>query len=332
VASLGHIAVGLAAARIDASAPNDRRSWRVAALLWSALSFLPDADVIGFSFGVRYEDEWGHRGASHSLVFALLAGVLVGLLAPRFKRPAIRTGLIGTIVLASHGLLDTLTDGGLGIALFWPFDLTRYFAPWTPIPVSPIGLAFLSPYGLFVAAWEAVLFGPVWWFALSRTRHARLTARRAALLAVWFAALWLFTSTDPLRERIVASVLQDDTEFAPGFSERAFGEIDRRMTERAVLDRLGRPFSEFLFYPAAENACLQIRIDGDIVREALPEAACVRHGIRPSVSRQHMHATLGMPEGSCWVYSRSPDGGYFRGRGVCFENGRVDQIVRRWIR
>jgi hypothetical protein len=48
----------------------------------------------------------------------------------------------------------SLTDGGLGCALFWPFDLTRYFAPWRPIPVAPIGLAFLSPYGVRVAAAE----------------------------------------------------------------------------------------------------------------------------------------------------------------------------------
>jgi hypothetical protein len=34
-----------------------------------------------------------------------------------------------TLVAASHAGLDTLTGSGLGCALFWPFDLTRYFAP-----------------------------------------------------------------------------------------------------------------------------------------------------------------------------------------------------------
>jgi inner membrane protein len=332
MASLGHLAVGVAAARVYRHGAPERRAPLASMLLWSALSFLPDADVIGFSVGVRYEDEWGHRGASHSLVFALLVGVLVGLLAPRVNRPAIRTGLIATIVLASHGLLDTLTDGGLGIALFWPFDLTRYFAPLTPIPVAPIGLAFLSPYGFLVAAWEAVLFGPVWWFALSRTRHARLTARRAALLAVWLAAVWLFTSTDRIRERIVAFALQDNTEYASGFSERAFGQVDRGHTEREVRERLGAPFHEFLFYPPTADTCTQIRIDDDAVTVAQPEAACTKRGIRAGMSRQSLYETLGKPEGSCWIYSRSPDGGYFRGRGICFDGGRVDQVARRWIR
>ena len=52
------------------------------------------------------------------------------------------------ILTASHGVLDALTSGGLGIALFAPFDNTRYFFPYTPIKVSPIGVAaFFSDWG-----------------------------------------------------------------------------------------------------------------------------------------------------------------------------------------
>ena len=166
MASLGHIAVGMAAARIYRVEPAAQRASWTAMALWAALSFLPDADVIGFGLGVRYEDPWGHRGATHSLMFASALGTALGLAAPLFRRPALRTAVTASLVLASHALLDTLTNGGLGCALFWPFDLTRYFAPWTPIPVSPIGLGYLSAYGLFVAATEMVLFAPVLWFAL----------------------------------------------------------------------------------------------------------------------------------------------------------------------
>src|SRR6185503_20277412 len=134
-----------------------RRAPLASLLLWSALSFLPDADVIGFSLGVNYGDEWGHRGATHSLVFALAVGAAIAALAPLFRRPALRTGVTAILVLASHPLLDTLTNGGLGCALFWPFDHTRYFAPWTPIPVSPIGLGYVSVYGLLVALFELIV-------------------------------------------------------------------------------------------------------------------------------------------------------------------------------
>ena len=116
MASLGHIAVGMAAARFESPAPAATRPSAAAMVFWSALSFLPDADVIGFGFGIAYGDPWGHRGATHSLLFALTLGVLVGVGARYFNRPALRTGVLAALVVASHGLLDTLTNGGGGIA------------------------------------------------------------------------------------------------------------------------------------------------------------------------------------------------------------------------
>ncbi|MDD9941802.1 MAG: metal-dependent hydrolase [Myxococcales bacterium] len=165
MASLGHIAVGMAAARSLHTPTNPGKlfGWMVA---WSLLSMLPDADVIGFRFGVAYGDPWGHRGATHSLAFAGAVGLGIGALARLGSLPALRMGLLATAVVASHGLLDTLTDGGLGCALFWPFDPTRHFAPFRPIPVAPIGRHFISREGMRVALTELVLFAPVFAFAL----------------------------------------------------------------------------------------------------------------------------------------------------------------------
>ena len=79
---------------------------------------------------------------------------------------------VAVAVVASHPLLDTLTNGGLGCALFWPFDRTRYFAPWHPIPVAPIGLAFFSVYGMLIAVVEALLFSPILLFSLWPARSS----------------------------------------------------------------------------------------------------------------------------------------------------------------
>ena len=58
---------------------------------------------------------------------------------------------------ASHGLLDMLTNGGLGIALLSPLSTTRLFFPITPIEVSPLYPSdFLSPWGLRVLANESL--------------------------------------------------------------------------------------------------------------------------------------------------------------------------------
>jgi inner membrane protein len=283
VASLGHIVVGVAAARLEVrDAARPRRSVLGPMLFWAALSFLPDADVVGFGLGVRYEDPWGHRGATHSLMFALALGVMIGALAPRFGYRALRTGVMATLVVASHALLDTLTDGGLGCALFWPFDQTRYFAPWTPLPVSPIGLGYLSPYGLYVAVTEMTLFAPLLIYALSKRVRSIALGIGAT---IWLIALWLLMGSGPLREQVVQAVLRDDTQFTAGYTEAALDSLSVGDSPGDVRARLGEPFR-----------------------------------------------TVGRPGRPCWVYSRPPGGGFFRARAVCFEDDRVAEIIRRWVR
>lgn len=129
--------------------------------VWSALcAMLPDVDVIGFAFGVSYGSMFGHRGLTHSLAFALVLGFAVVAFAfrevERFTRRWWSLILYLFVVTASHGALDALTDGGLGVAFFAPFSARRYFFPWRPIEVSPIGLSFFSERGLEVLASEIV--------------------------------------------------------------------------------------------------------------------------------------------------------------------------------
>ena len=135
--------------------------WRELAL-GALCSVLPDLDVIGFSLGIQYGDLWGHRGFTHSIVFAaLFAGILVAVLY-RSNSVEVMTGLFIYFFLctASHGVLDAITDGGLGVAFFSPFDTTRYFFPVRPVLVSPIGISeFFSSYGVRVLANEAVWIG-----------------------------------------------------------------------------------------------------------------------------------------------------------------------------
>ena len=133
-----------------------RRVWAVGMLC----SVIPDVDAVGFRFGIRYGDFWGHRGFTHSLVFAaLLAGAIIALGFRKATPGLSHLSLWAYFFLAtaSHGLLDAMTDGGLGIAFFSPFDNHRYFLPWTPIRVSPIGAGrFFSDRGLAVLQSELV--------------------------------------------------------------------------------------------------------------------------------------------------------------------------------
>lgn len=115
------------------------RLWLVGAVC----TVVPDLDAIGYFLGVPYGSLFGHRGLSHSLSFAL---VLAFLAAPLCRRLNPRVSfsvaaLFCFLCTASHGLLDALTNGGMGVALFAPFDTARYFFPWRPILVSPLGIS-----------------------------------------------------------------------------------------------------------------------------------------------------------------------------------------------
>jgi inner membrane protein len=132
-------------------------------VLSAGCSILPDVDIIGYYyFGIRYNSMFGHRGFSHSLIFALLVSALVVMLAfptvQRYSKQWWSLLIIFFIVTASHGLLDSMTDKGMGVGFFIPFDNTRYFMPWRPIYASPMKIAkFFSRTGL------EVLFAEIIW-------------------------------------------------------------------------------------------------------------------------------------------------------------------------
>jgi inner membrane protein len=143
-----------------------KRVWVAGALC----SILPDIDVIGFRFSIHYGDFWGHRGFTHSLVFAaLLVAAVTVVLSPHRKLRIGRFALLAYLFLAtaSHGVLDAMTNGGLGVAFFSPFDNRRYFLPWRPIVVSPISIArFFSGRGYAVLRSEVVwIWIPAFLFA-----------------------------------------------------------------------------------------------------------------------------------------------------------------------
>jgi inner membrane protein len=71
--SIGHVAVGLAAARLNQSPlVMSGNAWRVGLV---GLALLPDADIVAFALGIPYSAPWGHRDAAHSLAFAGLCGL-----------------------------------------------------------------------------------------------------------------------------------------------------------------------------------------------------------------------------------------------------------------
>jgi inner membrane protein len=146
-----HAIVGLGLARLYVREPMPWAYWGLATLL----PIVPDLDVFSI---YAYGNLLGHRGITHSLLFALLLSVIVTAATFRWFRVRWWTlAILFFAIIASHDLLDAMTRGGENIPFFWPFG-GRY-GNWGPLPVSDISLDLPDP------------------------RHSR--AIRAELLWVW---------------------------------------------------------------------------------------------------------------------------------------------------
>lgn len=137
---------------------------------------LPDIDAVGYWLGIPTSSVIGHRGLTHSMAFAVGVGLAAALLfARRTAMPAGRVASYFVIAMLSHGVLDAFTNGGPGIAFFAPFSTARYFFPFRPIAVSPIGVQ-----GVFGARGLRILMSEGRWILLP----AALLAA-SALLVRW---------------------------------------------------------------------------------------------------------------------------------------------------
>ena len=127
-------------------------------------AILPDVDATFSAFGVERGSLLGHRGLTHSLLFAAVLAALIVRVGyatgvPGLGRRALWSYLF--LSMASHGFLDAFTNGGTGIAFFSPLSNHRYFFPWRPVEVSPLSIIrFFSARGLTILISEATWIWP----------------------------------------------------------------------------------------------------------------------------------------------------------------------------
>lgn len=170
-----HAAVAVGLGRSLTTARQPAGFWWLTALA----AILPDFDAITFKLGIAYASMWGHRGFTHSVVFAVLAGICLAWLTPErwcggWSRLALAAWFATAAV--SHPLLDMLTNGGLGVALLAPFSGERFFWPWRPVRVSPVGAGFFSARGA-----ATILSELRWlWLPTALVLAAALALRRSA--------------------------------------------------------------------------------------------------------------------------------------------------------
>ena len=133
---IGHALAGVLTAWIVDVIPG-QRAWRAPAptALWldragdgltiacAALAAAPDIDLL-FA---------GHRTVTHSIGAVMLVGVVVGLMAARSGRPALRIALMCAAAYASHLLLDWMAVDQTfpqGLQALWPLSHRWYISGW----------------------------------------------------------------------------------------------------------------------------------------------------------------------------------------------------------
>ena len=149
----GHSIVGLTLTKII---DKQNTKWLLLCAILSTI--LPDIDVIGFNVGIPYSHPFGHRGFTHSILFALLWALLcVFTLGNKNILLWFLTIFLSTI---SHGILDAMTTGGRGVGFFIPIINDRFFFPFRIIKVSPMGISkFFSEWGMQVIFSEIKYIG-----------------------------------------------------------------------------------------------------------------------------------------------------------------------------
>ena len=140
----GHGVVGFTITKLI---DNKQIKWLLLAAIFSTM--LPDFDVVAFKLGIAYQHPLGHRGFTHSILFAMLwALVLMFTIGRKNKLIWFLVIFLSTI---SHGVFDAMTSGGEGVGFFIPFNNDRFFFSFRDILVSPLGIKnFFSTWGINV--------------------------------------------------------------------------------------------------------------------------------------------------------------------------------------
>ena len=147
-----HAVVPIAAAISFGNHAGSKRLLAVAVIA----AMIPDLDVLMHPlFNLPLNSVYGHRGAFHSLFFAILAGLVTTGFHCHLKASRLAAAIAVAAAMASHGLLDMLTTNGGGVAYLWPISSMRVYADWRPLPGS------VESHGLRLAAIINRL-GPEW--------------------------------------------------------------------------------------------------------------------------------------------------------------------------
>jgi membrane-bound metal-dependent hydrolase YbcI (DUF457 family) len=154
------VAHGLLGVSVVAALRHPSQSDRWRPLLAGAfLAICPDFDYA--LNWLRISGGGWHHGFTHSILFALILGLVTAALSGERK---VRNAILFSAATASHALLDYLMTESRGVALWWPFTDGRYRLrlinpinyTWSDATVWEAALGVLR-----ISLVELVIFAPI---------------------------------------------------------------------------------------------------------------------------------------------------------------------------
>lgn len=222
------------------------------ALLWGALAHsFPDVDIVSSLWLPMTQDLIAHRGITHSLLFAFLAGILLSLVASRLHRPhdiPLRSFLLFFwVAIGLHDLLDTCNSYGTG--LLEPFNDRRFsfnllfvadplFSIW-PL-VAAVALFIMGRYHRFRKRWMIIGLAPaVVYIGVAGFNKSNIERHiEKSLAAQKIRYTDYFTTPTPLNNLLWYTVAQTDSGYFIG--------------HRSVFDRNDQ-ITAFQYFPRNEH-------------------------------------------------------------------------------
>lgn len=130
---------------------------------------------------------------------------------------------------------------------------------------------------------------------------------------------WLL---DGLPGWTLATVYQDDTQYAPGYSDKAFRTVRDGMMEEEVIALLGAPLGMSWVFErtASERVVVSFGTDGKVEHVyPLDNFLRIANGTETNI----LQAGIGAPDRRIFAYSRSPHDSSYRVRVIHVAGGRV---------
>ena len=214
---VAHAAIPVLTRRLVAVPEHLERRLLVAAV---ALACWQDADYATLAFEVRPEEMLGHRGLTHGLFVAAALALVVAFAAFRELRGTRAFWVVAAFLFvagASHGVLDALTGGDVGVALLAPLSNARFASPFKLLASCPGGVdEMLGYWGVMTIANELLYVVVPLKLLVDALRFADMRRRLAGIACVWGIALFTLRTARPegFRPTAPRPLLPIDTKLA----------------------------------------------------------------------------------------------------------------------